>query len=169
MKQLKNTAFVGLGSNKGDKIGYLKNAVEKINDDELSLVLEASSVYESTPYGKVDQDNFLNAVIKVSTDREFMELLELLKSIENDIGRTESVKWGPREIDLDLLFFNDLVYSDEKIAVPHEEIQYRDFVLVPLCELNPDLVHPALGIKICEMYFTGSEKHIVKKLTEKIL
>ena len=169
MKKYKNTAFVGLGSNKGDKLSYLKDAVEKINEDELSEVLEASSVYESTPYGNTDQENFLNAVVKVSTDRGFMELLELLKGIESEIGRTESVKWGPREIDLDLLFFNDLVYSDEKIAVPHEEIQYRDFVLVPLCEINPDLVHPALNIKICEMYYAGSEKHIVNKLSDKIL
>jgi 2-amino-4-hydroxy-6-hydroxymethyldihydropteridine diphosphokinase len=169
MKNFKNTAFVGLGSNKGDKFGYLKTAVEKINEDEISKVAAASSVYESTPYGKSDQDNFLNAVIKISTGREFMELLNLLKSIENDIGRTESERWGPREIDLDLLFYNDLVYSDEEVAVPHEEIQYRDFVLVPLCEINPDLMHPALNIKICEMYVAGSEKHIINKLTEKIL
>ncbi len=85
------------------------------------------------------------------------------------MGRTKNPKWGPREIDLDLLFFNDLVYNDENLTIPHKEVQYRDFALVPLCEIAPDLFHPAINKKICDIYIEESEKCIIGKIPEKIL
>ena len=82
------------------------------------------------------------------------------------MGRTKTTRWGPREIDLDLLFFNNEVYSDKEIKVPHEGIPYRDFVLVPLCEIAPNHIHPELNLKICDI--CNTEKNIIKKLKQKI-
>ncbi len=131
--------------------------------------MEASSVYETKPYGYKDQDNFFNAAIKIKTEFSVIRLLEILKSIEKDLGRSRTQKWGPREIDLDLLFFNDLIFSNERVTIPHKEIAKRDFVLVPLCEIAPDFIHPALKIKICDICIDDSEKCVLRKINDKIL
>ncbi len=164
-----NTAYIGLGSNKGDKAGYLREAVRRISEDKNCSVVAASSVYETKPYGLKEQDNFLNAALEIRTGYSFSELLPVLKKIEAELGRTENRRWGPREIDLDLLLYNDIVYRDERLSIPHDEIQYRDFVLVPLCEIAPDLIHPALNKKICNITVEESEKCIIGKIPEKIL
>ena len=164
-----NTAYIGLGSNKGDKAGYLREAVLRIREDKNCSVIAASSVYETKPYGLKDQDNFLNAALEIKTGYSFSELLPVLKRIEAELGRTENRRWGPREIDLDLLLYNDIVYRDEKLTIPHDEIQFRDFVLVPLCEIAPDLIHPALNKKICNINIEESEKCIIGKIQESIL
>ena len=163
-----NIAYIGLGSNKGDKLNYLRKSVAKLSENGKCSILSSSSVYETKPYGYKEQDNFFNAVIKVSTNFSLLQLLEELKQIERELGRVNSSKWGPREIDMDLLFFNDLIFSNEKITIPHKEIAYRDFVLVPLCEISPDYIHPALKIKICDICIDDSEKCILKKLPDKI-
>ena len=164
-----NTAYVGLGSNKGNKIEYMREAVGKLHGNGNCSVIKVSSVYETLPYGYKEQDNFLNAVLKMETGYSFSDLLPLLKKIEAEVGRSKNPKWGPREIDLDLLFFNDLIYEDDKLTIPHKEVQYRDFVLVPLCEIEPDLIHPALNKKICDIYIEESEKCIIGKIPEKII
>jgi len=105
----------------------------------------------------------------LSTNNELLELLEYLKNIEKEIGRRSSKKWGPREIDLDILFFNDNIYSNERVTVPHKDILKRDFVLVPLCEIAPDFVHPALNMKICDICINNSEKYVIKRLPDKII
>lgn len=130
--------------------------------------MEASSVYETKPYGYKNQGNFLNAAVKISTEFSFIQLLDYLKLIEKNLGRVKTEKWGPREIDLDLLFFNDLIYSNDRVTIPHKEIAYRDFVLVPLCEISPNFVHPALKIKICDICINESEKCILRKQIDKI-
>ncbi len=164
-----NIAYIGLGSNKGDKLNFLKKAAVKLNEDSDSKVVKSSSIYETKPFGIKEQENFLNAVIKLSTLKNYLELLFLLKNIEKELGRMESLRWGPREIDLDLLFYNDLIYSDEKVTIPHKGIAERDFVLEPLCEIEGELVHPALNKKICDICFDVSEKFIIRKLSAKIL
>ncbi len=164
-----NIAYIGLGSNKGDKLNYLRKAVIKLNEGSASKVVKSSSVYETKPFGLKKQDNFLNAVIKLSTGKNYLELIYLLKNIEKELGRKESVRWGPREIDLDLLFFNNLIYSDDKVTIPHKGIADRDFVLDPLCEIEGELVHPALNKKICDICSGVSEKFIIRKLSAKIL
>lgn len=164
-----NVVYIGIGSNKGNKIEYIREAVRKIQEDENCSVTVASSVYETKPYGFKEQDNFFNAAIGINTSLSFNDLLPLLKKIEKDIGRTKNPKWGPREIDLDLLFFNDLIYEDERLTIPHKEVQYRDFVLVPLCEIAPELIHPALNVKICDICIDESEKCIIGRLSDKIL
>ncbi len=128
-----------------------------------------SSIYETKPYGVKEQDNFLNAVIKISTSYDLSRLFILLKNIEDELGRKSNTKWGPREIDLDLLFFNDIVYSDEKIIIPHKEIELRDFVLTPLCEIAPDLFHPVLNQKISDICIDEKNKTIIAKIQDKIL
>jgi len=129
----------------------------------------ASSIYETKPYGVKEQDNFLNAVIKISTSFNLTQLFIFLKNIEDELGRKSNTKWGPREIDLDLLFFNNIVYSDEKIIIPHKEIELRDFVLTPLCEIAPDLFHPVLNQKISDICIDEKNKTIIAKIQDKIL
>ena len=129
----------------------------------------ASSIYETKPYGVKEQDNFLNAVIKISTSFNLSQLFIFLKNIEDELGSKSNNKWGPREIDLDLLFFNDIVYSDEKIIIPHKEIELRDFVLTPLCEIAPDLFHPVLNQKISDICIDEKNKTIIAKIQDKIL
>lgn len=129
----------------------------------------ASSIYETKPYGVKEQDNFLNAVIKVSTSFNLTQLFIFLKNIEDELGRKSNTKWGPREIDLDILFFNEIVYSDEKIIIPHKEIELRDFVLTPLCEIAPDLFHPVLNQKISDICIDEKNKTIIAKIQDKIL
>ena len=131
--------------------------------------MEASSVYETKPYGYVNQDNFFNAAIKIKTEYSVIQLLDCLKSIEKEIGRIKTERWGPREIDLDLLFFNDLIFSNYRITIPHREVANRDFVLVPLCEIAPNFIHPALNKKICDICIDESDKCVIRKLNDKIL
>ena len=156
-----NISYIALGSNKGDRINHLTRAIHEIINDKNNSIENVSSVYETTPYGYKDQGNFYNAVIKIKTGYQLLELLDLLKSIEQKIGREKSTKWGPREIDLDILFYNNLIYSDDRVTVPHKEVAKRDFVLVPLSEIAPDLYHPVLNQKICDICITESEKMVI--------
>lgn len=132
------------------------------------MILNKSYVYETKAFGNIKQDNFLNAVISIKTEYTFKELFYTLKTIENKIGRTKSVKWGPREIDLDLLFYNDLVYSDFELTVPHPGITERDFVLVPLCDIAHDFMHPVLKKNISQIDLEGLEKNIISRTKYKL-
>lgn len=164
-----NIAFIALGSNEGDKLNNLKKAVEEIKKNSDCMIKKSSSIYETKPFGNVKQDNFLNAAIKIQTKLELLELFLFLKKAEKKLGRIKTIKWGPRKIDLDLLFFNKIIYSDKNITVPHKGIPFRDFVLVPLCEIEPDLKHPELNEKICEIAVKVSEKNIICKFDQKLI
>jgi 2-amino-4-hydroxy-6-hydroxymethyldihydropteridine diphosphokinase len=163
-----NISYIAIGSNKGDRFDHLTNAIQEITQDKNNIVENVSSIYETLPYGYKDQGKFYNAVIKIRTSYELIELLDLLKSIEKKIGREKNTRWGPREIDLDILFYNDLIYSDDRITVPHKEVAKRDFVLIPLCEIAPDLNHPALNQKICDICIVDSEKTVIGKIQQKL-
>jgi 2-amino-4-hydroxy-6-hydroxymethyldihydropteridine diphosphokinase len=165
---MKNVVYIGLGSNKGDKLSFLRKSVEKINADKKCSIEISSSVYETKPLGNRKQENYLNAVIKISTEYSLTELFNFIKSIEKELGRSKTGRWGDREIDMDILFYNDLVYSDNMITIPHKGIVSRDFVLVPLCEINSSLIHPELKQKICDINVADSEKCIIRKLTFKL-
>ena len=165
---MKNIAYVGLGSNKGNKLRFLRKALERVNTDEKCKVEATSSLYETKPLGNRKQENYLNAVIKISTEYSLLGLLYFLKNIEKELGRVKTERWGDREIDMDILFYNDLVHSDEAITVPHRGIPSRDFVVVPLCEINSSLFHPELKQKICDINISDSEKCIIRKLQEKL-
>lgn len=150
-----------------------------IDQNSECKVEKVSSIYEALPYGVVEQAEFFNAVIKVETDLEPKELFHFLKSVENKVGRNFTKKWGPREIDLDILLYNDLIYSDEEITIPHKDLLNRDFVLVPLIEIEPELIHPEHNKKISEISifkpeteqnFTNAIKsNIIRKIPHRVL
>ena len=143
--------FLGLGSNVGERQKFLNRAVEELRKVHDTRAVWASSVYETDPVGKTDQPKFLNAALEIETALAPKELYGEVKSIEQRIGRTEGERWGPREIDIDILLYDGLVFNDEELEVPHPEMVERKFVLVPLKEIAPDLVHPINGMTVEEM------------------
>ena len=140
-----------------------------IDADPECEVVAVSSVYETKPFGYKNQDNFLNAVIKINTKNTLLGLFEFLKRTESKLGRQTEIEWGPREIDLDILFFNDLIYSDENITIPHKGIMDRDFVLIPLSEIEPELIHPVVAKKISEIELPNTGSNIISKFDINIL
>lgn len=158
-----NIVYLGLGSNVGDKLFNLQSAVDLINQIPDCLIEVASSVYETKPFGNSEQENFLNAVIKISTSLDQFSLFAKLKEIERKIGRKFRSKWGPREIDIDILFFNDLIFSNEIITLPHKEVINRDFVIIPMVEIEPEFVHPVYNKKLKEFLIDMNEKFILNK------
>ena len=143
--------FLGLGSNLGERQKYLDQAAKGLGRVARTKVVWASGVYETGPYGKQDQPNFLNAAVEVETELSLSELFDEVKGIEKRLGRTSTERWGPREIDIDILVYDGLVFEDERIKVPHPELENRRFVLIPLREIAPDLVHPISGMTISEL------------------
>jgi len=137
--------FVGLGSNLGDREFLIRKAVESMRDLPRTLVVRVSSLYDTDPVGEVDQPAFLNAVVWLETTLEPRELLWQLLLIEKRMGRVRSQRWGPRPIDLDLLFYDDDRIDEPDLQVPHPEAHRRAFVLLPLLELDPEFVHPTTG------------------------
>jgi len=139
------TAYVGLGSNIGDRAGNIQQALDMLGKIDDLDILAVSSLYETEPEGYEDQDWFANAVARIETVLPPRELLRLFKEIEKNIGRRESVRWGPREIDLDMLLYNQLCLENSDITIPHPRMHQRAFVLVPLAEIAADAFHPTLG------------------------
>ncbi|HEX7356903.1 MAG TPA: 2-amino-4-hydroxy-6-hydroxymethyldihydropteridine diphosphokinase [Ignavibacteriaceae bacterium] len=163
-----NIAFIGLGSNEGNKLENIKSAVKSIINLPDCNIEKISSVYESLPFGDIKQNNFLNAVLKISTGYEPQKLFTELKKIEVNLGRVVRQKWGPREIDLDILLFNDLIFSDEIITLPHKGIIYRDFVLVPLVEIEPEIIHPVFNKKLSGFITELQTKNIINKFSNSL-
>jgi 2-amino-4-hydroxy-6-hydroxymethyldihydropteridine diphosphokinase len=162
-KKFEHRAFISLGSNIGNRINFLRAAVREIQNNSKIDLKSISSVYETKPYGNKKQSNFLNAVIEVYTSYNLIGLFNQLKSIENEIGRSKTIKWGPREIDLDLLFYDDRIFSDKKVTIPHKDIQHRDFVLIPFCDITGDFIHPELKQKISDICKLNMSKQIIRK------
>lgn len=140
----KHLAYVALGSNLGDKEANLQKAVQLLAEHGVEVV-KTSSFLCTEPYGVTDQPQFLNAVCCVRTDLEPEELLYLLLSIEQEMGRVRLRHWGERNIDLDLLLYENQILTTDDLKLPHPDMQNRDFVLLPLAEIAPALVHPVLG------------------------
>lgn len=139
------TAYVGLGSNLGDREAMIRLAIDDLARLPETTLAKASSLYDTEPVGEVDQPNFLNAVAALDTSLPARQLLWNLQLIEKRLGRVRSQKWGPRTIDLDLLLYGSLILEEPDLRVPHPELTRRSFVLVPLVEIEPMLVHPATG------------------------
>ena len=140
-----NRAYLGLGSNKGNRLAYLLDAVNQLSLDDKIKVISVSSVYETKPFGNVEQSNYYNAAILINTDYNPLKFYYRIKEIEKIVGRTVSERWGAREIDIDILLFNNLVYKDETIEIPHKELLQRDFVLIPLITANCNKSSPTLS------------------------
>ena len=137
--------FVGLGSNLGEREPMIRLALEALSRLPGTRLVKASSLYDTEPVGEVDQPNFLNAVAQLDTELTARQLLWNLLLVEKRLGRVRTQRWGPRTIDLDLLLHGSLVLDEPELTVPHPELTARSFVLVPLVELDPLLVHPVTG------------------------
>ncbi|MEC9205971.1 MAG: 2-amino-4-hydroxy-6-hydroxymethyldihydropteridine diphosphokinase [Pseudomonadota bacterium] len=131
-----NTAYIALGSNQNNPIYHVQKGMKDINHLINTKVVKKSSLYISEPVGIKNQPDFINAVIKIHTDMKPEELLDALQEIENLHHRKKTKKWGPRTLDLDILIYNDLVMSNERLTIPHPEMISREFVLIPLLEIT---------------------------------
>jgi 2-amino-4-hydroxy-6-hydroxymethyldihydropteridine diphosphokinase len=170
-----HTVYLSLGTNLGDRLANLRTAVR-----ELSKVLKGvrtSSIYETEPWGYADQPAFLNMVLAGTTLFSPEDLLDAIKTLEGELGREKTFRYGPRKIDIDILFYDDLVLASEKLEIPHPRLTERAFVLVPLVELEPHLVHPlakctalqllegvdARGVKFVEEFQPQNTQNTQKK------
>jgi 2-amino-4-hydroxy-6-hydroxymethyldihydropteridine diphosphokinase len=144
-----NEVYLGLGSNVGDRLLNLNKAIELLS--EKIQILKKSKIYISKAVGYTDQPDFYNTVLYGKTDLSPEELFNFIKDVEKNAGRVYRFHWGPREIDIDILFYNDLVYKSDKLNIPHPRLHERDFVLLPLIELNPKLFHPVLNKRVSDL------------------
>ncbi|MCI8321944.1 MAG: 2-amino-4-hydroxy-6-hydroxymethyldihydropteridine diphosphokinase [Dorea sp.] len=146
-----HTAYVALGSNMGDRRAFLDGAVMSLGRLPHTKVVKVSSYYETPPYGMTEQADFLNGCLKLLTLLTPEELLDGLLGIEREAGRERVVRWGPRTLDLDIIFYDSLVLESEDLCIPHVEMHKRRFVLEPLCEIAPYKRHPVYGRTVREM------------------
>lgn len=147
-----NRAYIGLGSNMGDKKAYMDMAVKALSSDENIRLLKTAGYIETKPYGYEEQDNFLNSVSEIDTLYSPCELLDKLHSIEALAGRERKVHWGPRTLDLDILLYENVIMNDERLTIPHRDMANREFVLEPLCRIAPYAKNPLTGKSAGEMY-----------------
>lgn len=149
---MQTEAYIGLGSNMGDRELYLLRAVAEIGKLPGSKVTALSPFYETEPVGDLKQDNFYNAVLCLATTIPPFDLLHQLLTIESSIfNRTRERRWGPRRMDLDLLLYGEQIHNDDQLNLPHPRMHERRFVLVPLVDIAPDLSHPVLGKTMREL------------------
>ncbi len=157
-------AYIGIGSNLGDKLHQCEKAISEILEIDHHKLLARSSLFKTQPVGYAAQDWFVNGVIKIETDLEAPELLRKLKTIESHLGRTETFRWGPRMIDLDILFFDEVEIQTEELRIPHPGVQNRQFVLIPLAEIDRNLIHPVLKKTIQELLNDSEVDQGVEKI-----
>ena len=157
--------YLGLGSNLGDRA---QNICEALQHLEKEIRLDrVSSLYETEPVGLADQPWFLNLVCSGETDLSPQALLCLAKTIEREMGRKKGLRFGPRLIDIDILFYNDLVVSTLELEIPHPRLHERGFTLIPLNEIAPGLIHPLLGMTIRQLRDSASSLEAVRLYTVK--
>jgi 2-amino-4-hydroxy-6-hydroxymethyldihydropteridine diphosphokinase len=161
---MRHIAYIGVGSNLGDKVHQCEQGLREILRVDRHRLLARSSLYKTQPLGVLDQDWFVNAAIKIETDLEPHELLRSLREIESRLGRRETFRWGPRAIDLDILFFDEETIQTEELTIPHPRLQERQFVLIPLVEIDRHFVHPVLQKTVFQLLENLKEDQGVEKL-----
>lgn len=163
---MKRVVYIGLGSNLGDKKENLGRALKILGSTDGVCITRVSSLYQSEPWGFKDQDDFVNQVVEIETELDAFTLLHRLQAIEIDMGRQRAAKWGPRNIDLDILLYGDEVLQSKELQVPHAHMRERLFVLIPLQEINPEIVFPDDGTSLREVLVRVlvRERNAIKKL-----
>lgn len=147
-----HTAYLAVGSNLGDKRKTIENGISYLADQPTIRITKVSDMIETLPYGGVEQDSFLNGAIRVETLLSPGELLDVMHEAEQREGRTREIHWGPRTLDLDLIFYDREIYEDEALIIPHVDMANRVFVLKPLMQLCPNYRHPILLKTVEELY-----------------
>lgn len=145
-----NKAYLLIGGNMGDRLANLANAKEAIQE-HVGVIKKVSAIYETAAWGLEEQPSFLNQALILETDFEALDLLNILLKIEIQMGRIRNLPLGPRTIDLDIIFFNDQIIDSDKLTIPHPHMQKRNFVLTPLNEIAPELIHPIFNKTINQL------------------
>lgn len=145
------TVYISLGSNVGDRVDYLRRALSKLDKHPRIKVSRTSTFYETEPLEYPNQAWFVNAVSQLETDLGPMDLLDAMKGIENELQPDQPIRWGPRTIDLDILYYGEELVAEADLVIPHIRLHDRSFVLIPLSEIAPDICHPILGLSAAEL------------------
>ncbi len=156
-------AYLHLGGNQGDTQAILASA----NDDLIAgscTILAASQYYLTEAWGMEDQADFINQALYISTKYTALELLQFIHGIEDKYGRKRTLRWGPRTLDIDILFYDDLILDSKELTLPHPRLHERNFVLIPLMEIAPDKIHPVFQKSIRELYLDSTDKNNVQLL-----
>ena len=151
------SVYIALGTNLGDKEKNLREALRNLTQKGIT-VCKVSDFIVTKPYGVTDQPDFLNAVAEIETDKSPTELLRILLQIEQEMGRKRIRRWGERNIDLDLLLYDDRIINLPELKVPHPDMQHRDFVLCPLVQIAPEAMHPTLRKTVRQLWEQLAEK-----------
>lgn len=160
----RSTAYLHIGSNVGDRLGNLLKAKFSIQR-KIGHIQILSQVYETEAWGKTDQAAFFNQVLLVRTEMTAHQVLDTIHEIENQLGRERNEHWGPRTIDIDILFFENEITNTKKLTLPHPRLHERNFVLVPLEEIAPDFIHPVLNKSVKELQESCPDKLQVNLMT----
>ena len=151
IERSRHKAYIALGSNMGDREAHLDFAVREIEKEPNCRISRVSSFIKTAPYGYMEQDDYLNGCLEVETLLTPFELLRFLLDVENNAGRVRDMRWGPRTLDLDIIFYDDIIISDKSLRIPHSEAHRREFVLIPLVEIAPNVMHPILKKTVTEL------------------
>ena len=160
--------YIGIGSNLGDSLQNCRKAIARVASGPGNRLIRCSPFYSTEPVGEKDQNWFVNAVAAVETNLSSRDYLDFLLSVEKEMGRERKEPWGPRVIDLDLLFYGDEMIDEEGLKIPHPRLQERRFVLVPLNDIAPDWLHPRLHKTVSQMLAELRGKEKVAPLADRI-
>lgn len=157
-----HTAFLALGSNIGNREENIKAAITGIDNDAFTSVIKISELINTKPYGYKEQDDFLNCAIKVKTLRSPYELLKLANEIEKKLYRERTIHWGPRTIDVDIIFYDDIVMDDDELTIPHKEMHLRDFVLIPLSQIGAGVINRVWNKSVAQLLKECEKNNVIK-------
>lgn len=165
MASTTETAYLSLGSNKGDRTEYLNRALAKLAQ-KAGTVVKVSSIYQTAAWGKTDQPDFYNIAAEINTGLPAEQLLNAILETEQELGRHRTEKWGQRTIDIDILFYGDAIVNSPNLLIPHPHLQERRFVLQPLNDINPKLIHPKINKDISTLLAECTDPLPVTKLKD---